>query len=81
MDLKEHRILELKIKRNILHDEIKLKNKEIESVNKELLSLEWVRFSWYQLEAWLEENRHLKEITFGELGAFSLLKYVNIAVL
>jgi len=57
MDLNENRILELKAKKNILSDEIKLKHLEIESIDKQLLNLEWVRFTWSELEVWLKANR------------------------
>jgi hypothetical protein len=60
MNQQNHKtVLELRSKITIKEEEIKLKELELSSLRKDLFDVEWVRFSWKQLEEWLKANRPL----------------------
>jgi len=51
------KVLTLKASTKLKEAEILLKEQELKNLENELFDIEWVEFTWEQLEKWLKENR------------------------
>lgn len=57
MESIENKIILIKSKLKLKSDEIQIKKQELEQIERELFELEWVKFTWQELEDWLKKNR------------------------